>query len=97
MIPSMTGQPNATVGQVVKAIREDGYADYCTVGPGVLAKPEELWLPSIGTWVRTDGTYYSGDRGRGPVWPWFWDRWRIRRAVKFFKSQEVLGDDSNED
>lgn len=97
MVPSMTGQPNATIDQVVKAIREDGYADYCTVGPGVLANPEEIWLPSIKTWVRSDGTYYSGDRGRGPVWPWFWQRWRIRRAVKFFKSQEVLSDDSNED
>lgn len=97
MVPSLTGHPNATVSEVVKAIREDGYADYCTVAPGVLAKPEELWLPSIGTWVRTDGTYYGGDRGRGPVWPWFWQRWRIRRAVKFFKSQEVFDEGDIDD
>ena len=97
MMPSMVGLSNAKLKDVIKAIREDGYADYVTVGPGILHVPEEIFLPSIGTWVQSDGTYYAGDRGRGPVWPWFWQRWRIRRAVKFFKSQEVLVDDSSED
>lgn len=51
----------------------------------VIVRPRELYMPSLGFWVREDGSWISGwneNNEHEAFCPGFFDRMRIRRAVR---------------
>jgi hypothetical protein len=63
--------PGEAAGSIVKALacrNGPGEIGLCVQRPaGTFVEPRELWIESIGCWVRIDGTSASFDRGRGGV------------------------------
>jgi hypothetical protein len=75
----------ASVGEIVEHLRE-GCGDFCIDMPsGNRLVPEEVWIPGLGCWLRTDGTYASFDLARGGVRFRWHERIRIRSAMKRFR------------
>ena len=42
----------------------------------------DLWCEFLGIWLRLEDQSYSGDNARGRVYPNWWWRFRIRRALR---------------
>lgn len=51
------------------------------VPTGRPVEPKELWIASLGVWVRADGFSFSGDYGRGYSCPAGEDRAKIAEAA----------------
>lgn len=51
--------------------------------------PEELWIESLGRWVRADGSTISGGL-MGYLYPGPWWAWRLRRAITRWKDKVEL-------
>lgn len=68
-------------------LRHPEQADYVVQMPGwQRIEPEELWIEGLGVWLRTDGSYASGDRARGGVIFSGADKARLARVSDYWKT-----------